>query len=369
MRLHAPSRPRGFAIIIVLIVIVVLGLLAGAFAVAMKVEVRLAGNANNDAELDWLGRSGVEMARYVLGQSMNQPYTSLNQLWAGGPGSASESNSVLMAISLKNNQLGDGRFSVHIEDLERRVNINSLMPDPRAAQDPRSGLVMSRALSVIGADTADAQTISDSVFDWIDGDEFPRLSGTESDYYSGLTPPRVAKNGPIDDLAEMLQIRGVTPELYWGPSAAHHRFEMEDPGSGGQPAGLLPVYPVGLVDLFCALSNGRLNVNTASRYTLQLIPGVDENVADNIIRARAGPDGVDGTEDDTPFTSPGALNPASVPGFIPEVVAQSGIQLGVLSSTFEVFVDARLGQSQRTYTAIVRRNSPTDVQILQFGWK
>ncbi len=364
MQLRAPSRSRGFAIIIVLIVIVVLGILAGAFAVAMKVEVRLAGNANNDSELDWLGRSGVEMARYVLGQSMNQPYTSLNQIWAGGPGSASESNSVLMAITLQNNQLGDGRFSVRIEDLERRMNINQPLPDQEKKQ------LLERALAVMGADSADALTIADSILDWIDPDEASHLSGTESDFYMTLPRPYFAKNGPIDDLAELLLVRGITPEIYWGPSAAHHRIQMLDPNAGkGQPTGILPVYPVGLVELFCALSNGRMNINTASRYTLQLLPGVNDSIADNIIRARAGPDGVDGTEDDTPFTNLGGLNPATVPGIIPEMVARYGAMCGVTSSTFEVFVDARLGRSQRTYTAIVRRNSPTDVQILQFGWQ
>ncbi|MGC8990600.1 MAG: hypothetical protein ACP5MD_10785, partial [Verrucomicrobiia bacterium] len=58
---HAQKEERGgFAIIIVLIVIVVLGILAGSFAFAMKVETRLAANAGNEAELEWLGRSGVE---------------------------------------------------------------------------------------------------------------------------------------------------------------------------------------------------------------------------------------------------------------------------------------------------------------------
>ena len=63
------SAARGFALVIVMLVIVVLGLLAGAFALSMKVESRLAANANNDAEMEWLGRSGVELARFVIANS------------------------------------------------------------------------------------------------------------------------------------------------------------------------------------------------------------------------------------------------------------------------------------------------------------
>ena len=62
----------------------------------MKVETRLAQNANSEQQMLWLGRSGVELARYVLSQHPpNEPFDSLNQRWAGGPGSLAESNGVL----------------------------------------------------------------------------------------------------------------------------------------------------------------------------------------------------------------------------------------------------------------------------------
>jgi len=360
-----PRRaPRGFAIIFVLIVIFALAILAGSFALAMKVESRLAANSNSDAELEWLGRSGVELARYVLGQSMGQPYASLNQIWAGGPGSGLETNGPLMAISLTDVQLGDGRISVRIEDLERRLNINLNLAESEKKQ------LLNRALTtIVGVDGGDAATIEDSILDWIDPDEASHLSGTESDFYLTMPRPYSAKNGPMDDLAELLLVRGVTPELYWGPRAPHHRQQLLNPNADTVDEDLLPMYPVGLVDLFTALSSGRINLNTASSDVLRLLPGVDENVAGNIIRARAGPDGVEGTEDDTPFMNLAGLNPAMVPGIIPELVPRYAMLCGVASATFEVLVDARLGRHRRTYTAIVRRNRPDDVPVLQFGWK
>jgi len=55
----------GIALIVVMISIFVLAILAGGFAFSMKIETKLARNANNETELEWLGRSGVEYARYI----------------------------------------------------------------------------------------------------------------------------------------------------------------------------------------------------------------------------------------------------------------------------------------------------------------
>ena len=71
---HAPrSTEQGIALVIVMISIFVLAMLAGGFAYSMKVETKLASNGNSEEELQWLGRSGVEYARWVLANSMADP--------------------------------------------------------------------------------------------------------------------------------------------------------------------------------------------------------------------------------------------------------------------------------------------------------
>jgi general secretion pathway protein K len=352
------SAARGFALVIVMLVIVVLGLLAGAFALSMKVESRLAANANNDAEMEWLGRSGVELARFVVANSgggAGPNVWSLNQIWAGGPGAGNETNGPLAGISLKNYQLGSGRFSVTIRDLERKWNIN-------AADEP----VLRRALTVVGVGAADASTIVDSILDWEDANDDPRMSGAESDFYRTKNPPYFAKNGWVDDLAELLLVNGVTPEIYWGPNAPAHAELVTHLAGGAAGAG--SAYPVGLADLFTPISMGRINLNTASAAVLQVLPGVDENIAANIIRARAGPDGVEGTEDDTPIQSPAALATV-VPGLGPQAAAALGSLAGVQSLTFEVTVEAQIGNYQKRFVAIIQRSGvgPGDVRTLEFS--
>jgi general secretion pathway protein K len=356
------ASERGIAIIIVMVSIFVLAVLAGGFAYSMKVETKLAMNSNNETEMEWLGRSGVELARYVLAQEMNipsTPYDALNQKWAGGPGGGAETNDALANVTLENNTLGHGKFSVKITDLERKYNINLAWNSPE---------VLQHALIMMGADASDIPTIVACIQDWIDKDDDTHINGAESDYYQTLDPPYSAKNGPIDDLSELLFIKGITPEMYWGSFSTNHPatlFQSRQPAHLGLPSNI-PTYTVGLVDIFTPISNGTININTASVTALQMIPGVDENVAQEIRRLRSGPDGVEGTEDDVPLSNVGELINA---GLSPQAVSSISRFCGVRSSTFEVKVDVEIGMSKRRYVAIVRRNTPKDIPILNFHWE
>ena len=355
MRIVNRSTQNGIALIIVMVTIFVLSMLAGVFAYSMKVETKLARNAQNEAELEWLGRSGVELARYILAQQLmipSEPYDSLNQKWAGGPGGMGSTNSALADISLENNQLGNGKFSLKIIDQERKFNIN-------AADE----MVLRQALILIGVDAADSSAVIDSILDWRDPDDNTHLSGWESNDYLTQPKPYEAKNGPIDDLSELLLVHGITPEMYWGAASTNHApsvYQNRAPAGFNQDA--IPTYSVGLVDLFSTVSGGQININTASATALQMIPGIDENVAQGIITTRAGPDGVDGTEDDIPFRSAGEL--INVPGLNRQVVGQLARFFNVRSSTFEVQVDAEIDQYKKQFVALVRRNNPRDVQVL-----
>ena len=366
MKIDVDSSARGFALVIVMIVIVVLGILAGGFAYSMKVEMKLARNTSFEGDLEWIGRSGVEFARYILVQHMNvvsEPWDSLNQKWAGGP---MGTNEVLEAISLENNPLGAGMFSIKIVDLERKFNINLI-------NDANSHL-LKHALSLVGVDLGDTSVITDSFLDWLDPNDSPHLSGAESsDYLSNPNPgyaPYLAKNGPIDDLAELLLIRGITPEMYWGPSGKNRTGQLVASGAttyygrGGEQTS-----SVGLVDLFTPLSAGLININTASTQVLQLIPGFDSGLAQSVVATRAGPDGTDGTEDDAPFRSVGEL--INVPGMVPQLLQQLQGTCNTRSLTFEVQVEANINQYKRQFVALLRRNptNPRDIQTLYFHWK
>ena len=358
--LRAVDGQSGIALVIVMISIFVLSILAGGFAYSMKVETKLAQNANNETELLWLGRSGVEYARWVLAQQLNvpnEPYDALNQVWAGGQGGFGTTNSPLANVQ-REIQLGNGTFSWKITDLERKFNIN--MADET---------ILQQAMSLTGADAGDFPTIVGSILDWIDPNDDLHIEGAENSYYESLDPPYEAKNGPMDDITELLFVRGVTPEIFWGSNSSNHppaRFQERLNRFG--PAVQQPVATAGLVDLFSPLSVGRLNINTASATTLQLIPGVDQLIADAIVGAREGED--DGTGQTGPFRS---LDPrylwSRVPGISLEAARQIQRFGDIRSRTFQIDVHASIGNYQRDFVAVVGRVNQRDVQILSFSWK
>ncbi len=359
MRTRYNTRPHGIALIIVMISVTVLAVLAAGFAYSMKVETKLARNSNSESELEWLGRSGVEYAKWILAEQMKlnmEPYDALNQVWAGGPGGIGITNSPLMYVE-KEVKLGNGSFTWKIEDLERKANINTA-----------NETILNQAFMLMSVDAADMTAITACILDWIDTDDSTHMQGAESDFYENLVPSYSAKNGPIDDLSELLMIKGITPDLYWGITSSNHplaTFQAKRERFGSIGYAPPPEFTAGLVDLFTPISSGRININTASAEVLQLIPGVDAMVAQAIVGGRSGED--DGTGLTGPYRSVDQVR--RVPEVTIDAVRMLPQFCDVRSRTFQVTIDAQIAGYKRQYVAILARNTPRDIQLLAFYWK
>lgn len=57
---------------------------------------------------------------------------------------------------------------------------------------------------------------ADSILDWIDADTIPREFGAEQEYYSQLDRPYGPRNGLPESLEELLFVKGVTREAFFG---------------------------------------------------------------------------------------------------------------------------------------------------------
>jgi type II secretory pathway component PulK len=356
------SDRSGAALIVVLILMFSMAAIAGAFAYAMKIETRLSVRTQSTAELEWLGRSGVEFANWVLNAQRQVPaelgFDALNQFWAGGMGPTNTIDNPFLDMSLDNIPIGEGSVSIKIVDNERKLNINSLTKDQ-----------VQLVLQLVGLGGGDASVISDAIMDWRDRDDLDQgpVAAESFTYYLGLDPPHYAKNGPLDDISELLKIRGVTQELYWGQRRLGMGGQL--PQSGVFP-GVFPgmnqgsefdLFGMGLVEILCAVSSGRVNVNTASFPVLQALFAGDEVLPTQIIQRRQGMDGIDGTSDDLPFRNIGEL------GAIAAMQQVQGSNLLVVQSgTFEIVVTARLAGMERRFRSVVRRGASQELQIMLF---
>ena len=351
MKISPHNSRRGFAVIIALVAVAVLAMLAGALALFMKVENQLAQNGNDDEKLLWLGRAGVERARWILALEGQVPFTDKNQIWAGGPGEGPETNSALAGISLDNFPVGEGTVSLKMTELESKLNVNG-------ADTP----LIQQVLTTMGVSASDMSVVADSIQDWVDRDDSTRPAGAESDYYQGLSPPYYSKNAPMDDISELLLVKGVTLPMFRGGSDTNRMgaaFQHHHLGFGNAP-GETPDYPFGLKDVFTPFSTGKLNVNTADENTLTCIPGLDTTSVQNILKFRSGEGGTDGS---MAVQNLGQLQ--SVVGA--QAMAQINRYCTVRGSTYEVHATATIGDYSREYIAILFRNGP-NVQVVSFHW-
>lgn len=343
-----------------MISILVLTILAAGFAYSMKVETKLARNANSESELEWLGRSGVEYARWVLANSMAnpaQPYDSLDQPWATGSGSLGPTNAPIADVE-NPLTIGHGTVTWKITDLESKFNING--------SEQIMQQVLPQALTLMGVSPGEATPIVNSILDWTDPDDDTHVEGAESDYYKGLDPPYMAKNGPMDDISELLLVKGITPEIYYGGAATNFQpnYYSRQRNQFGQTDSAAPTFTSGLSGLFTPLSNGRINLNTASVEVLQLLPGVDAMIAEAIVGGRSGED--DGSGLMGPYRSVNQIS--RIPNLPLPMVGQISQFCDVRSKTFKVNVTATMNGYSRYFTAILGRNNPRDVQVLSFYW-
>ena len=387
--------------------IIVLAVMAAAFATNMQVEVKLARKANDDVKVEWICRSGIELSKYILGRQMannaQEPYDSLNQKWAGysdddlndnsdDPGFnpfldnldlnniAWAENSILGLMFPDLNEFeaefgASARCSIQIVDLERKFNIN------RAAEDESGRFPLEKTFELMGVDTGLSPYLIDAIKDWRDIDDNRRVTGAESDNYEAKTPPYTAKNGPIDDLSELLLVEGITPEIYWGSRAkqiAANPLQAPSAALSGAEEGDEKPYNFGMADIFTPISIGKININTASTNVIMLVPGYDANRVKNILMERSGGnagDGIDGTSDDTPFPNVDRVIDVAFPEARQDqttyrsYIANANRFFSVQSATFEVTVQAQVGKLSRTLVAVISRASPKDIKILYTYWK
>lgn len=316
---NATTR-QGAAMVVVLWVILVLSLLISGFAFTMHVETQIASFARKELKAEMLARSGIEVARMQLILDTRSPteaaFDALNQLWA--------TNELLYV----EHALGEGKFNVKVSDEESKIPINRATPQQ-----------LKRLMILLQIDPFDADVIVDSIIDWMDENDLHQLNGAEDDYYRSLSPPYSAKNGPLDRVEELLLVRGVTPEIFYGAPATEDEQALP-----------------GLAELLTTTSSGRVNINTASPIVLQALLGLDDLQVEAILNRRDGADGIAGTEDDQPFRS--AEEFYAMLGGLDEKIRQQVAELISINSTFfTVKSTGEYAGVKRTILATLRREA------------
>jgi len=261
---------KGIALILVLWVMVLLIALGTEFALSMKTEINTTRNFKGDIEAYYIAKAGINLAKAeILSDAQFHSWTE-DKGYIFGPVVSGEKDEGIQSILGEGLEvpeppkrmelpLGKGLIHYSIRDENGKINVNTASRD-----------VLTKALAANGLSlSSERDTIVDSILDWIDPDNRHRVNGAESDYYRGLSPAYSAKNGPLDSVEELLKVKGVTPELFYGSE----EYQLKQPSSSENAPGLARIFTVQKVAQF--------NPNTAERVVLEIM--YPENQVDEIL--------------------------------------------------------------------------------------
>jgi general secretion pathway protein K len=242
----SPRRDRGSALLAVLWLSVALSAIALTVAGSVRGEIDRAATASDDTRAYFLAQSAIERA--ILYIEWGRAY---------GVGYYQPGMGPLQF------HFPTGDVSVEISSESSKVNINESLPAD-----------LFRLLAALGVAPDQAQTITEAVVDW--RTVAPGGQPTPFDmFYLQHNPSFTASHASFQEIEELLLVRGMTPEIFYGT------WERDD---RVQPPRL--TQRIGLRDCVSVFSNGSLDVNTTPLPVL-LASGIPPDAAAAVVQQRA----------------------------------------------------------------------------------
>jgi general secretion pathway protein K len=257
------AHSHGVALIIVLWVTTILSVIVLEFCFAMRTEVNIAKNFKEETQLYAIAKGGVQRAIAEMIYKNDPRIQQMRKTLKGEEITPDQKEWV-----------ADGRrysltFDHGVEELRimseaGKVNINTV-----------SETTLRKIITQLGMEGETRDIVVDSILDWRDPDDLYRLNGAENDYYQSLKEPYNCKNGNLDAIEELLLIRGVTPDLFYGRKKINKGEEE------------VKADPVGLKDIFSVFSPGeQIDINSATLPVLRVVLGIPKDISERMVKAR-----------------------------------------------------------------------------------
>lgn len=366
-------RRRAVVLVLVLWVAVVLSMMAYSVLFQMSLELRLTSMEKKTLEAKALARAGLAKGFADLRNDMIfdfsdetiPPFDALGDVWADAEEGKTEV------------KLGSGTYSVTISDAEGLLNLNQFRASNR--------ILLEKIIVRIGYEEEDAKIVASAIIDYADPDDVPVLElsqGTEGFAYGVLRAEDmggsrreseiervVFPNEPYLTVDALLEVYGVTPELYFGPGTPEAEFYRAQlgPGVGDRfqmsrraRRATRAEEVRGLRDYFTVEGNGRLNINTAPTHVLAAVfdaagASDPDRLAERIVRYRPGGDGRRRTNNDNAFKSVADMQQnGDLAGILGP--AQALYRFDVRSTVFMLTATGTVGDVNRSLSCIVTRN-------------
>ncbi|MFA6310305.1 MAG: type II secretion system minor pseudopilin GspK [Sterolibacterium sp.] len=182
------AAQAGAALIMALLVVALATALASTMIWRQDMWLRQVETRRDLAQARLLATAGIDWARAVLAEDARTSSTDhLGEPWA----------TKVPAMPAEGGEIGGA-----LADEQARWNLNNLVRNGQAQAD--SLAILGRLLNQLQLPQSLALTLAD----WLDGDSEATSDGAEDAYYLGQTPPYRSANRELDDLENLLRVRG-----------------------------------------------------------------------------------------------------------------------------------------------------------------
>ena len=197
----AGAGRTGSVLILVLWVLVLIGFLAQEYLVHNRGKAALALTSRQDFETDLAIDSLLSLLD--SGNWPQQKQEGEQQAKSGEWISLSPANVALWA---------------KMEDESGRHDLNSVSEDK----------IREVIRVMMGTEeTGRADEITDAILDWRDDDDLTHEHGAEKEAYEAMDAGYLPANGPFKTLTELLMVKGVYPDIFWGNPLARMQESLE----------------------------------------------------------------------------------------------------------------------------------------------
>ncbi len=303
MILHNPhSDEKGIALLLVLWIITLLGFICADLSGTMRTETVVVSNFREGTQAYYSAEAGINKAVIELIRSFDQQTKMLTQKQNEEDDDEEESEFWFPGRGVYEFVFEGGSCEVTIEDEENKVGLNQFLD--RAKQNPETLKDLLRKRTDLEGEELD--TVAAAMIDWKDKDHnITGVHGAEREYYESLDPAYTSRNGSIPVIEELLLIKGIDEELYYGDMSIPGEKvsitadELENMLSGRSSFQMKKTFDdygdeesvpnPGLINIFSVYTKSqtpKININTASLNQLLFLEGMDVQTAKEIIEER-----------------------------------------------------------------------------------
>ncbi len=261
---------KGIALIIVLWVLAFLMFIVVEFAYTMRVETETVRNLKDETAARYLALAGINMGLAELSAEYDIVFMDKDAKMAIG---VKEDNGISSFDVKREFAMGEGSVKYSIVDEEGKLNLNT-----------SSRVQISELLRLTGVERTTRDIIADSILDWRDKNHEFHFNGAEDDYYGSLPHAYGARDGQFETIEELLLVKGVTPEIFYGTGKVPPEFGLAKAASplnsGLKYEGLAPYVTV--------KGEGKVNLNTADSKVLDAMLGKGKSMEITLRRETEG---------------------------------------------------------------------------------